>query len=381
MKVKIEMLFFAGAVIIAAFVIAVIGCASKSGTETSKAPASTAPPAIVKEPLTPPKPSGPTEPTRPELPAGKVPLVASVLDGPTVTVEKIAPMSVAHNSGGAVVWNGKYFIWAGTGEPSGHPLSLEIYNPATGEWKRGADCPSGRNGMGEFELGGKLYSVGGEGPGYGSFSSSVFRYDPETDRWETLHDFPVRAWDVLCVAFEGKAYAFGGRRGYGGTCGDTFEYDPKNDTWTRRADMPHSVMQAGAIALDGKVYVFGGTHKEREAGQVWAKKVQVYDPKADAWTVAGDMPWLLSQVSAVTVGRTLYIFSTCFQDEKENPLGRYLIKYTPDDGKWVRYPFVTPTTIVTNTSVCVIDGYAYFTNTVDEKPAPINAAFRMKLPK
>lgn len=144
-----------------------------------------------------------------------------------VTQEAVASAAGWHRSAATIAYNGKLYVWSGVPTDNSDQRSsmMEIYDPATGKWSTGAEAPAPRNGMGAFELGGKIYSVGGEGPRSAMFTSDVHRYDPATNTWEKLNNFPTSAWDIMFVVCDGKAYAFGSHHGYGPTFPDTYVYD------------------------------------------------------------------------------------------------------------------------------------------------------------
>jgi len=281
-----------------------------------------------------------------------------------------AKMHVAHHNAGAVACGGKLYVWSGY---SNIPNALhrdrtpvmEIYDPKTDTWSRGADVPGKRNGMAAFELDGMIYSVGGEGEYSGNFTNSVYRYDPRNDEWTALTGFPTRIWDPVSVACHGKAYVIGGRRGYGRTYPDVYEYDAQRDTWTKKANMPISVMRAGAVAYRGKVYVFGGDHQVSESSAEWLRKIQVYDPAKDRWTYEEDMPVALSDFTAVICGGRIYLFAVRVYDENDRQWvkNRRVYEYDPVRKRWATHEYSPEVETLYDNEIGVIDGWAYFTNT------------------
>jgi hypothetical protein len=83
--------------------------------------------------------------------------------GGTLEVEWIAAMNSAHGDGGVVEYGGNLYVWSGW-VGGGRTTMLEVYDRGADSWTVRQNAPGARTGMGEFELGGKIYSVGGEGP-------------------------------------------------------------------------------------------------------------------------------------------------------------------------------------------------------------------------
>jgi hypothetical protein len=104
------------------------------------------------------------------------------------------PTLETHSNGGFVSYDGKLYLWGGL-SGSSNTARLEVFDPSTQTWMDGAFMPEALRGMGEFELSGFLYSVGGEMNPSGSFSNKILRYDPGADTWQQLANFPTIIWD------------------------------------------------------------------------------------------------------------------------------------------------------------------------------------------
>jgi len=117
--------------------------------------------------------------------------------------------------------------------------------------------------------------------------STVEAYDPATDTWTRKADMPtVRINHVACV-IDGRIYVFAGRTKWGDAESSvpTVEvYDPAADTWTQASDMPTSRSFHTASVVDGKMYIIGG--KTSASSRI----VDVYDPRTNMWTTAPDLP-------------------------------------------------------------------------------------------
>jgi len=307
-------------------------------------------------------------------------------DGQSLATESLLKMTDAHHDGGAVALNGKLYAWTGyTNYATTHrdrTAAMEIFDPATEVWSRGADIPGARSGAGCFALDGMIYTVGGEKSPSGSFSRAVYRYDPAADGWETLNDFPTRIWAPLAVECDGEAYLVGGRHGYGATYSHVYRYDAGNDSWTQVAPMPISVIGAGAASFGGKVYVFGGVHKTSESHYEYTNAIQLYDPSSDSWTLAGDMPWQLAATRATVADDGMYLFADWIRDETTNTSheNESVFKFSPENGQWTKYEMTAPVDRYSTGPVVTLDGYVYFTGVDSSTGTRLTDAFRMAIP-
>lgn len=112
----------------------------------------------------------------------------------------LSPIPFNSNGLAADTIAGKVYV-VGTGE------HLQIYDPATDAWTRGASLPVPTKGPSVVVLEEELYVFGGWST---NFKSSVQIYDPETNRWRLSTDLSAPR-DYSAAAFhEGRAYIFGG---------------------------------------------------------------------------------------------------------------------------------------------------------------------------
>src|SRR5262249_39090527 len=90
-------------------------------------------------------------------------------------------------------------------------------------------------------------------------------------RWLTLRPMNEPRQELAAAVLDGTVYAVGGR---GGRANANEKYDPAADHWTLAADLPVSTDHAWAVVLGPRLYVGGGT----------SNRVFSYDPAADQWT-------------------------------------------------------------------------------------------------
>lgn len=194
--------------------------------------------------------------------------------------------------------------------------------------------------MAEFVLNGKIYSVGGEGPGSGWFTNTVYRYNPGTNSWETLNSFPYHnVWDAEGVVCNGSAYILGGRRSYGRSYPDVYMYNESTDSWTKKTDMPYHVLMHCAVSYNGEIWVFGGYHFISESTHVPSNKVQVYNPSTNSWRYEADMPCTLGWARGVIYEGSLWLFSNSEITPAGAGICEHVYQYDFATGVWTVHDF------------------------------------------
>jgi N-acetylneuraminic acid mutarotase len=141
-----------------------------------------------------------------------------------------------------------------------------------------------RNHLAATAIGGKIYVAGGRHSG-GSFADpltdSLDVYDPQTRVWTRGAAMPRPRGGVNGVAAHGCFHVWGGE---GANIGEPYNvfpdhdvYDPRTDEWTSLLPLPtpiHGV--TGAAFLDGVIYMPGGG--TQQGGSSGSRLFQVYRP-------------------------------------------------------------------------------------------------------
>lgn len=134
------------------------------------------------------------------------------------------------------------------------------------------------------------------GYGYASTGSTFtegatddfFKYDPTTDTWETLDNFPgtARSYSIGGV-YQGKGYlGFGASNS--GVLNDLWVYDPDTEEWEELASCPCSGRQHPTFTVNeqyGKIYMGQGNNNTGNLDDWWE-----YDIATDTWTEKTDFP-------------------------------------------------------------------------------------------
>ena len=190
-----------------------------------------------------------------------------------------APMPTARSGGGKAVIDGKIYV-AGGRPPGGS--AFEVYDPATDTWERLPDLPTQRNHLAMVALNGKIIVAGGRtGPGAMAERVDVVEiYDPATRRWTRGAPLPAPRGGITGAAHAGCMFVFGGegeRTHVLGLTPNTYAYDPRADRWTTLPDLPIAVHGLkGTAVIGGRIFLPGGGITL--GGNSGTNAMQVYRP-------------------------------------------------------------------------------------------------------
>jgi N-acetylneuraminic acid mutarotase len=190
-----------------------------------------------------------------------------------------APMPTPRGGGGKAVLDGKIYV-AGGRPPGGS--AFEVYDPATDTWEKLPDLPTQRNHLAMAAVNGKIYVVGGRfGPGAGAERTDVVEiYDPATRSWTRGAPLPAPRGGITGAVHAGCLFVFGGEGEPTHVLGltpSTYAYDPRADRWTRLPDLPIAVHGLkGSAVIGGRIFLPGGGITL--GGNSGTNAMQVYRP-------------------------------------------------------------------------------------------------------
>lgn len=152
-------------------------------------------------------------------------------------------------------------------------------------WIQKSNALVGRHHPISFSLNGKGYAITGTLIS-GQPTDDAYRYDPVTDAWSTLTDFPgtARSFGIGTVA-NGKAYL-----GFGATntqyLNDFWSYDDTDSSWTQLASCACSGRRHPAmINIGDKIYVGLGDDNTGDRNDWW-----MYSIANNNWTQVANLP-------------------------------------------------------------------------------------------
>lgn len=152
-------------------------------------------------------------------------------------------------------------------------------------WEEAAPATVARNSAGAAVLDGRIFVIGGRASGNNAGNKQFSEvYDPTVDRWEKIRPLPVASAGLSAVAVKGKilvsggeAFGPGGNWKTGKAFNQVWSYDPGTDQWQEVLAMPQARHGHGTVMLAGKVYVIGGASKV--GPQETSASVMVLDEK------------------------------------------------------------------------------------------------------
>jgi N-acetylneuraminic acid mutarotase len=180
----------------------------------------------------------------------------------TNTWEQKKAMPTGRGFHTAAVVNDVIYVFGGqSGEnnPSGIAI-VEAYNPATDTWEKKADMPTPRLTFSTSVVEGKIYAIGGRSKNAGDAEvfATVEIYNPATNTWTRGADMPTARGGLSTSVVDGKIYAISGSNANLTAVRSVEIYDPKSDTWTSAEEIPTARQLSTARAINRIIYVIDG---------------------------------------------------------------------------------------------------------------------------
>ena len=152
-------------------------------------------------------------------------------------------------------------------------------------WEQMGDAIDGRHHPISFSIDGKGYAVTGT-TSNGNPTKDVYKYNPITDTWSSLADFPgaARSFGMGTVADE-IAYLGFGLSNVNTALNDFWSFDASDSSWTQLASCGCSGrLHPAMITIGNRIYVGLGNNSTN------LKDWWMYDISADSWTQTADLP-------------------------------------------------------------------------------------------
>ncbi len=182
-------------------------------------------------------------------------------------------------------------------------------------WRRVSNMARSETGHACVELGGKVYSIGGQVQG-GVTDSNTQVFDPALGYWTSLALLTPTRYDHTAVASGDFIYVVGGRQTGGVPTPVVSVYVTSLGSWTTGPPFPDTRSNPAGTAADGVVYVIGGTGAI--AGPILALS-------GGSWSARATPPFSASDVvTAATVGGKIYCTTS----------GGGMFEYTPLNNTW-----------------------------------------------
>jgi N-acetylneuraminic acid mutarotase len=209
------------------------------------------------------------------------------------------PVPLRFHNGGAVI-AGKIYVAGGDMNDFQTTASLLVYDPVPNTWTSKRSMPHTNSAGVSAAINGKLYvltSCRNSEACESDLPPTLYRYDPVTDQWTTLHPPPSPHSFGVGAVINGKWYVVGGGRVGPGRLD---VYDPATNTWSTKAPLNQSRSEAAGTVSGGKLYVFGGQLFDG-ISNVNVRTTSVYDPATNTWTERRQMPDPRTAIGAARV--------------------------------------------------------------------------------
>lgn len=164
--------------------------------------------------------------------------------------------------------NDKGYIGGGaTFAPSNYVLFNDFweYNSTANSWAQKTTFPGlPRYSMASFVINNKIYaglglSIGTSGGAYGPVGSDMYQYDPTTNNWLAIANFPDARGDNSGFTINGKGYIGLGTNSISFASQKKFyEYNPLVNNWRERATFSYYKEGQKSFTLNGGGYYLGG---------------------------------------------------------------------------------------------------------------------------
>jgi N-acetylneuraminic acid mutarotase len=202
---------------------------------------------------------------------------------PSPNLGRNHPVTFALEDKGYLLTGGNYAV-------SNYFNDFHSYDPSTDTWTQLADFPGGAR---SFAVGlaaaGKGYIGFGDNVA-GEFLNDLWEYSPQTGEWKQLASCPClgRAHPAF-VEVGGKIYV--GMGNNASNLKDFWAYDIATDTWEQKADLPAQERHHPFyFSLGDYAYVGFGHGNAMVAGWVVYNDFYRYDPANDTWTALENFP-------------------------------------------------------------------------------------------
>jgi hypothetical protein len=203
----------------------------------------------------------------------------------------------------------------------------DAFSPATNRWRRLPDLPVSVDHAMAASASGRLYVIGGYGPGSVALTTAfVFRQN----RWTRLPRMPAPRAAGGAAIVGGKLYVVGGVEAPGRLAGEAFAFDLEKARWTLiRGPRPREHL--GAAALGGHVYVVAGRTSGLDTNLAVG---EAFEPRSGRWRAVPPVPGKRGGTAAAAVAGRLVSAGG------EEPGGTIatVFAYSPATRRWTQLP-------------------------------------------
>jgi N-acetylneuraminic acid mutarotase len=223
-------------------------------------------------------------------------------------------------------------LLAGCDEGHGSPAIAACAEEVQGEWKSLPQAVHARQEASYIESGGLFYLGSGKRRAHEVFN-------PASQTWDRAQRFELVLDHIQAVELDGLVYYIGGLSDFPGPHSSAvYVYDPQADDFRRARDMPRGRGAGGIAVYEGKIYVAGGLSDGRPVD--W---FDIYDPATDSWRSLPDMPVVRDHFQAAIVDGVFYAIGGRQLEVGAAVTEDYSFALGEADGDWQELPQSLPT--------------------------------------
>jgi N-acetylneuraminic acid mutarotase len=254
--------------------------------------------------------------------------------------------------------DGKIYVMGGYPASRVTQRTVQVYDVAQNRWQYTTPLPIALNHEMAAAVNGRLYVIGGQttDSGTGSYTNTVFEYNPVTTNWTTKAPMPTSRSAGAAAVIGNLIYVAGGRPPRGQ---DFAVYDVSNNQWTALPNLPTGRNHLAVGAIDGKVYVAGGRLREG-FGDPMTNIVEVFDPAANIWRTNAPMPTTRGGINGIVANGCFFVWGGEGPVGPANPNGMFnqMEMYVATLDRWFRLEPL-PTAVHGVTGAAFVNGWIH----------------------
>ncbi len=241
---------------------------------------------------------------------------------------------IARASATSFVYGNKGYVCLGrSGARLDFLKDMWEYNIITDSWKQLSDFPGhARVKAIAGVIGNKAYiGLGCISPFDGNQFNDLWEYDLQNDSWKQMASFPgVAKSDLFCVVIDSCIYT---TLGFASTTfnSDTYKYNPKSNIWSKLKDFPVIRSSSAGFSIGNEIFVGTGFDTRNN------KDFYCYNTATDSWKKVADVPEARILSKGVSINGKGYIMLGRFWGGNLDG-GKLLddiIQYDPILNKWM----------------------------------------------
>ncbi|HRK29898.1 MAG TPA: kelch repeat-containing protein [Tepidisphaeraceae bacterium] len=193
-------------------------------------------------------------------------------------------------------------------DPGPATAAVQIYNFKTNKWTRGPDMPSPRGAHAAVLSGNMVYLFGGRNKPRTAEFAETWSFNIDTNEYKVIARMPDPRNHLAGAAVDGQIYAIGGQKGEVANSVNldlVHRYNPNRNRWFAAPDVPAAISHqlSSTLVFDKKIITVGGETSHNVASQ----SVRVFDPYANSWSSLSSLPLVRRAGFAGIVNDRIYM--------------------------------------------------------------------------